>query len=383
MGRVRGRQVSNASPAEARRRSRYWPTVAPVVRTQIRGYTRHACRIGNPVLQTLALAKLDDQRFHAQVAATLATLAPRRYRRDATQAIVAIEVIYDYLDALTERPSPDPLRDGRRLFQALADAVRLGGEPQAAYCDPLSESDDQGYLCSLVADARHALERLPAAHVVEPIAQRCTARFSEAQIRAHAIPTLGVAQLRDWAAQQAAGTGLEWRGYFAGATSTVLGLHALIAAAADPGTTRQEAAQIDALYLHIGLIVTILDSVVDYRHDVASTGEPGYVRFYESSDRLLQELAGAVRNARELAHGVPHAPHHLMTLAGVVAFYTSAPTAGEHPAAEVSRLLRRELRPLMAPTLAVMRAWRLAKRMRTVPATASPTMPEPGAESPI
>jgi hypothetical protein len=59
-----------------------------------------------------------------------------------------------------------------------------------------------------------------------------------------------------------------------------------------------------------------------------------------------------------------HAAHHVMTLAGVVAFYTSAPTASSGDAAVVARHVQRELRPLIAPTLAVMRAWRRGKRLR-------------------
>jgi hypothetical protein len=54
-----------------------------------------------------------------------------------------------------------------------------------------------------------------------------------------------------------------------------------------------------------------------------------------------------------------------MTLVGVVAYYLSAPTAGSAFARPVTRRIRSELQPLIAPTLAVMHGWRLAKRART------------------
>lgn len=73
------------------------------------------------------VGKAQDQRFHAQVAATL---APRAHRKHAVQAIIAIEVIYDYLDALTELPVPDPLGNGRRLSQTFTDAISIHREPQ-------------------------------------------------------------------------------------------------------------------------------------------------------------------------------------------------------------------------------------------------------------
>jgi hypothetical protein len=53
-----------------------------------------------------------------------------------------------------------------------------------------------------------------------------------------------------------------------------------------------------------------------------------------------------------------------MTLVGVVAYYASAPTADSEFALPVMRRIRRELEPLITPTLAVMQAWRTAKRLR-------------------
>jgi hypothetical protein len=53
-----------------------------------------------------------------------------------------------------------------------------------------------------------------------------------------------------------------------------------------------------------------------------------------------------------------------MTMAGVAAYYTSAPSATGELAWPVTSRIQTELRPLITPTLAVMRTWRLAKRVR-------------------
>ncbi len=353
--------------------TRYWSTVAPIVRAQLDRYTGRAEAIRDPLLQALALEKLRDQRFDAQVAAILATLAPSAYRRHAVQAIVAIEVMYDYLDGLTEQLVPDHLGNGRRLSRAFSDAIGIHREPAGDYYALHPQSEDCGYLETLVAEARGALGQLPTMDAISEVAERCTARFSEAQIRGHAVTGLGSAQLEAWAARQAAGTTLGWREYFAGATSAVLGLHALIAAAADPRTTAQDATRIDALYLPIGVLATMLDSVIDYERDLRSTGKPGYTRYYENRDQLVRGLANATRHALERARSAPNAAHHVMTLVGVVAFYTSAPTATSQFARPVTRRIQRELRPLITPTLAVMRAWRLAKRLGLRRRVGSPT----------
>jgi tetraprenyl-beta-curcumene synthase len=358
------RLVAQAHTALLVANIRYWPTVAPLVRAQIDRYKQHARTIRDPTFQAIALDKLDDQRFHAQVAATLATLAPRAHRRDAAKAIVAVEVMYDYFDGLTEQATPDPVADGHQLSQAFTDAVSINREPTGDYYALHAHADDDGYLQALVADARDALEQLPSTSAIAAAAERCTARFAEAQIRAHAIPQLGSAQLQEWATRQAAGTGLGWLEYFAGATSTVLGLHAMIAAAANPQTTSDDAAQIDTLYLYIGVIVTMLDSIIDYERDMSTTGQPGYTRYYQDPDELLRGLTHAARQAMARVRSTPDAAHHAMTLTGVVAFYTSAPTATSPFAAAATTHIQHELRPLITPTLLVMRAWRAAKQAR-------------------
>jgi tetraprenyl-beta-curcumene synthase len=354
--------VARAGISLALANARYWPTVAPLVGTQLARYKQRARTIRDPILRAVALDKLHDQGFHAQVAATLATLAPRAHRKHAVAAIVASEVIYDYLDGLTERPVPNPLDSGHCLFQAFTDAIRIHHQPMGNYYALYPQPDDSGYLDGLVAEVRRALARLPAIDAVTETSERCTARFAEAQVRAHAVNPLGITQLEEWAVREGAGTTLGWLEYFAGATSSVLGLHALIAAAADPHTTPRDAASIDAVYLYIGVVVTMLDSLIDYERDIRSTGEQGYTRYYDTPGLIAQQLTNAARHAVMHARDTPNGAHHIMTLTGVVAFYTSAPTATSDFAWPVTEHIRRQLQPLIDPTLAVMRAWRIAKR---------------------
>jgi tetraprenyl-beta-curcumene synthase len=140
-------------------------------------------------------------------------------------------------------------------------------------------------------------------------------------------------------------------------------VHALIAAAADPRSAREEAAETDAAYLSICALITVLDSLVDYDEDMRA-GEAGFVRFYDDPGELAATLAGVAERALRQAGALRHGDHHVMTLAGVVAYYTSAPGAGGELARPVAVRLRRELAPLSYPTLAVMRAWRAAKQAR-------------------
>jgi tetraprenyl-beta-curcumene synthase len=357
------RLVTRAGIALVFANIRFWPTVAPLVGVQLKRWERRARAINDPVLQTLALQKLHDERFNAEVAATLVTLAPRKHRKRVVEAVVAYEVMYDYLDGLTEQPAADPLRNGHELYRAFVEAIAMDVEPAGDYYAFHPQSDDGGYLEELVRVIRGALEQLPSTTTISVACRRAAGRCAEAQIRAHAASLLGTAQLEQWASSEAAGTPLGWQEFLAGAASSVLAVHALIVAGANAQTTADEADEIDTVYLSICTLSTMLDSLVDYDRDIQA-GQAGYIRYYEQHDVLARDLANAARRAVAHAAPLPSGGHHIMTLVGVAAYYASAPTARGEFARPVTLSVCRELRPLITPTLAVMRAWRLAKRVR-------------------
>jgi tetraprenyl-beta-curcumene synthase len=143
----------------------------------------------------------------------------------------------------------------------------------------------------------------------------------------------------------------------------VLTIHALIATAAGECITSEQAAAIDTVYLSIAVLSTMLDSLVDHERDT-QTGQVGYIRYYPDHDLLARDLARAARRGIEYASSLPNGAHHIMTLVGVAAYYISAPTADSDFARPVTRQVRQELKPLITPTLGVMRTWRAAKLAR-------------------
>ncbi len=327
--------------------ARYWVTVAPVVRRELGRWQPRAEAIVDPAVRAIALQKLDDERFNAEAAGMLATLAPRAHRANVVRAIVAMEVLFDVLDGLTELPLKEPLREGEELYLAFTDALAI----------TLDEVPDE-YLRELSAVARSAFAKLPAADVVREHARRSAVRAAQAQIHMHATPQLGDTQLREWAQAQS-DTSLSWRELLAGAASSVLAVHALIALAADPGATPEQAAELDACYLSIGVLLTLLDGVADRRKDALS-GETSYVDLFEGRGLLGGTLAAVARRARRAAQELPDAPFHLVILSGVAAYYASAPGSSKILLAEV----KRDLGPLMRLTLPMMHAWRRARSLR-------------------
>ena len=156
---------------------------------------------------------------------------------------------------------------------------------------------------------------------------------------------------------------LQWRAFLAGAMSSGLALHALIALAANPRASREQALAVDALYLSLCALTTLLDGLVDHEQDVLSTGRPGYLRYYEDRAALAQGLGSVIDRAAQKAQEAPDDAHHMVTLVGIVAYYASAPTASSEFAWPALQRVTHDLEPAIGPILALMRTWRAAKRL--------------------
>lgn len=332
--------------------ARYWPAVNPLVRRELRRWKDRARAIDDPELRALALAKLQTEGFNAEAATIAATIAPHPHRRHAVEAILPLELLFDYLDGLTERPLDDPLRDGERLYEPFVRAIELDGELQGTDL----------YALDLAHAAQSAIAKLPAHGAIADVARTCAQRSAQAQIRMHAASTLGTEQAQQWAEDHASrdGAALPWREYLAGAASSVLALHALIAAAADHRTTPEEAQRIDAAYLSICAVVTLLDGLVDHSRDAAD-GIFGYVHLYDDPTVLAPALTHAAHQAAADCVELRHSGHHLMMLAGVISYWGSQLGAREQPARPVLAQLREELGVLVFTPMLIMRAWRGAK----------------------
>lgn len=356
--------LTEAGSALAIANLRYWSRVAPLVKAQILRWEERAHQITDVSLHELAANKLRDERFNAEVAATLATLSPANRRPAVIKALVAYEILYDYLDGLTELPSLAPIRDGQQLYRALSDA--LVAPPQAETNDYFHYflTSDGGYLEELVSTVRESLTSLPSYRCIVPLALRAAGRCAEAQTRAHAVSHLGTAQLEQWAKRETDKWRfpLGWRGFLAGAASSILTVHALITIAAAQSVSCREAASLDSLYLSTAVLSTLLDGLVDYEAD-QHAGRHSYLRYYPDTDLLAEDLAGAAREAIAISRSLRCGPHHAMTTVGVVAYYLSAPGGKSNYAHRATIRLQEELSPLLTPTLAVMRAWRAAKRI--------------------
>jgi tetraprenyl-beta-curcumene synthase len=310
----------------------YRATVIPPLRREIRRWGQRARLIPDPVLRRQAVEALEGKVANVEAIGVFATLAPRAQRRRAIAAMATLQIAVDYIDTLSEVAGEDALADALQLHRALAAALTPGAEPEDWYRHHHPHRDDGGYLSELVAACQNAIRGLPAEAAILPLAREAARRCGEGQSRTHAaahghdggVPAGGVGALQHWANELESPPGYRWWEVAAGASSSVAA-HALIAAAATPGTSAQQARLIDDAYFPpVGALTVLLDDLVDLEQD-NKAGEHNYIGYYRDSGEAGDRLALIASRAAAAITELPRRRRHEAVLSGVGGFYLSAP----------------------------------------------------------
>lgn len=343
--------------------ARYWFGIFPVARVELAHWRRRAAEIPDEALRRYALETLRDEHLNAEGAAVFAVLAPRRQRGLVVRLLVRYQLMYDYLDTLTEQPVAAPLRASRHLHRALTAAL---GErpPPGSYYAHYPHADDGGYLPELVDACHSAFEALPAADRVASPVLRAARRSAEGQSRNHAAMLASESALVLWATSATpAGSGLRWWETAAAAGSS-LAIHALLASAADPALSVADAERVERAYWPwINGLNTLLEAMIDAPHD-AATANHSYVAHYTTPQVAANRLDVIAARATDAAHDLPHARRHAAILAGMAAFYLAAPEAQLPAAGPAADRVRDRLGGNVALPLTMLRARRRLRRLR-------------------
>ncbi|HMJ02557.1 MAG TPA: DUF2600 family protein, partial [Conexibacter sp.] len=118
-------QPSNAMPLSGPQRSALLRAATwqlggglQAVARELRCWRERAVAIPDPLLRADALHAIDSKRGHTDGAALFWTLTPAR-NLGLLRLLVAFEVIYDYLDNVSERGAAAGVVEGTHLFRAL------------------------------------------------------------------------------------------------------------------------------------------------------------------------------------------------------------------------------------------------------------------------
>ncbi len=340
---------------------RYWFTVLPVARRELRDLRRRALEIPNAQLRRLALEVYENDWASLEGVAAFAAFADPHLRAPLVRLLVRLQSIYQYTDSLMELPSGDPSANARELHTAIEVALQPG-RPHVDYYRHDRHDEDGGYLVALVDRCRALLVELPAYGLVAESVLEQAARivFYQSHINlAEAEDRPGLAR---WAKRVApAQPGGRWWEPAAAAGSSLATL-ALLGAAADRNLTAGRARAIESLYWPwIGALHTLLDSLVDRAED-AATGQRNLLDHYSSGAEMAERMESLATEAARRADMV--GIEHRLILAGMTSLYLSDPNAWSPYARETSERVLDALGGLARPAMLVLRSRRLAHRER-------------------
>ncbi len=336
---------------------RYLLLVLPQAGSEEARWRARAAEIPSPTLRHHALQSM-GKRGNIEGAAMFAALAPRAYRRDTVRALVAYQTAYNYLDALSELPSEDPVLNADQLHQALLIALHSTAEHPDYYAfNP--DRDDDGYLHALIDACRDALARLPSHRTVAATARWAASRIVDFQALNLSESQGGHEALRRWALDTAsAGDRLTWWESAAAAGSS-LSVHALIAAAAEPNIEPWDARDIDRAYHpSIGALHSLLDSLVDRRED-EENGRRCLLDYYDSTAIAVAHLGGLADRAVAATERLPHAHVHRVILTAMCSYYCSAPACATDESRAVTRSLTGTLGCSLSAAILMFRSRRM------------------------
>jgi tetraprenyl-beta-curcumene synthase len=245
--------------------------------------------------------------------------------------LVAFQVMYDYLDTISEHPGAhDSLLDTLQLHTALTDALMPGVAQGVAYAYH-PRHDDGGYLRRLIETCRATCDRLPAFSTVAPQARSAARLAMQSQGYNHVLPFAPPSFLSDvvapWAAREGGDAhGLKWWEVI-GATGSSLAILVLVAAAADPALKRGESVAIHDVYVPwAGAVLALIDSLIDQARDTADETHSLVAR-YASSELAAERVSTFVDRALALTLRTPQPERHALIVASMIALFASAPAA--------------------------------------------------------
>jgi len=340
---------------------RYLLAILPQVGRELAHWHARAAAIPDPTLRRSARQAL-GKRGNIEGAALFAALAPAAHRPVTVRALVAFQSAYNYLDALGELPSEDPLTNGEQLHQALLVALHPEA-PHRDYYRHNAHSDDGGYLVEIVARCREAFGALPSFQAVAPIARAAASRIVDFQVLNLSESHGGHDALERWAIEVTPpASGLHWWETAAGAGSS-LAVHALIAAAADPHLEVRDARQLDGAYFPwAGSLHSLLDSLVDRIED-HEQGQPSLLDYYRSSTDAAIRLSRLAQRTRGLILALPNRHAHRVIVTAMCSYYLSAPQCDTDEARTVTRALTAAMGPALDVAILMFRCRRLVRAL--------------------
>jgi cytochrome P450 len=292
--------------------------------------------------------------------ASLFSILPRHRDRRLLRLLVAYQVLWDFLDSVSERNASAGHTNGRQLHRALAEALDPA-TPVSDYYRYHPCKEDGGYLLALVETCRGICLELPSYQTVRCSMLRGVERCSIQYLNHEPDSRRRDEALRAWVEREVvAEHELEWFEMAAAAGAFLP--HVLLALAAEPLCDQHDLAAVQAVYFPwVALAITMLDSYIDRAYDAVS-GNHSYLTHYANEAVALERLTAIVRRIVTHAASLPNGRRHVVLTEGIVAMYLSTPTSLSAPRNRAqARALARACSPLTNLLRVIAGIWRLTR----------------------
>ena len=325
---------------------------------EISRWRRHAGQIPSRALREDALDALKRKRGQSDGAA-LFVILPRKRNRHYLRLLVAYQIIWDYLDSVSERGASAGLANGRQLHLALIDALDPGG-PIRDYYRHSPWREDAGYLRALVQRCRDCCEQLPSYERVRSAVLRDARSAQVLAINHIPDPERRDSALRAWARREfPKGHEASWY-ELSGAASAGLAAFALLALACEPSCSDHEIAQTHAAYFPwVSAVACMLDSYADQAEDAAS-GDHSYIAHYPTPELAVSGACALVRRCLGELRKLNNGEAHILIVCSMVALYLSKDSARTESSHCATRRIASAGGSLTGVLIPILRLWRVA-----------------------
>jgi tetraprenyl-beta-curcumene synthase len=279
--------------------------------------------------------------------------------------LVAYEIIWDFLDSVSERGASSGQANGRQLNLALIDAL----DPDRPISDYYSDHpwhDDGGYLRTLVTVCRENCARLPSYQHVRDLVVREAFRAQVLAINHELNACRRDAMLEAWATKEFP-TAQEATWFeLTGAASAGLTIFAMLVLASNQTCTDGEIARTYNTYFPwTATLATMLDSYVDRVEDMVN-GDHIYISHYPTPELATKHICILVRRCLLEARTLKDGEKHILIAASMVAMYLSKDSALTPAMREATARILDAGGSLTRVLHPILRLWRTAYGLRSV-----------------
>jgi cytochrome P450 len=322
---------------------------------ELRAWRNRAAVIPNVSIRRDALDAIVGKQDNIE-GASLFSILPKHRDECLLRLLVAYQILWDFLDSISERGAYAGYANGYQLHRALVEAL----DPEASMSDYYRYhpwKDDGGYLLALVETCRQMCAGLSCYRHVRLLMLQAVERSSIQSLNHEPDARRRDGALKRWAERDFVGEhALEW--FELTAAASAFTPHILLALAAESSLDQRELADVYSTYFPwVGLAIAMLDSYIDQPEDGDSKNH-SYISHYANETVALNRLATIIRRIVIQTARLPKGHRHAVLAEGIIAWHLSVDSVNTPTMRAKTRMLARAGGPLTRLLMPMASMWR-------------------------